>query len=211
MALDEYAIAAAALDPPRSALTWQDVVNMPTLADFDLLWDVSKNNILTKTWTDTDVREAMAFHFRLKRAREEIHRLNVEIQRQTTYMQDEYVLYTRTVNRLQEESPDLASYIKKEASYKNVILSNVAYYLIKTSTLPNFSGTLQPGRCKGAEAPIPSDQEIANFPNWLLQIRGDILPMAVDEHTGLESDNEDSDADDESNALLDMAERLNLV
>ena len=126
-------------------------------------------------------------------------------------MQDEYVLYICTVNRLQEESPDLMAYIKSEAAYKSIIFSNVAYYLIKLSTLPNFSGTLQPGRRKGAEAPIPSDQEIANFPNWLLQIRGDILPMAVDEHTGLESDNEDSDADDESNALLDMADRLNLV
>jgi hypothetical protein len=97
--LDAYAKAAAAMEPLQKALTWKDVVNMTTLADFDLLRD-SKTSILNESWTDPETRVAMSLHFRLKRAREEVHRLNIEIRRQTTYIEDEYITYAQTICHL---------------------------------------------------------------------------------------------------------------
>jgi hypothetical protein len=209
------------MNPPRSALTWNDVVNMATLAEFDLLQDV-KNSILSETWADPDVREAMSFHFRLKRAREEIQRLNIEIQRQTTYMQDEYLLYLRTVRRLQAEDPNLSAYINKEATYRSTMFSNVTYYILKTSQLLNFSGTIQPGRRKGSLQADPSNEEKAKFPNWLLQLRGEAVAMVdrsdpegllaeladLDDGESDDDDEGEDDDDGESHAMLDMAERL---
>jgi hypothetical protein len=210
------------MNPPRQALTWDEIVNMATLGDFDLLRDV-KNSILSKSWTNSNVREAMTFHFRLKRAREEIQRLNVEIRRQTTYMQAEYLLYARTVHRLQAEDPHLSAYMNKEATYRSTIFSNVTYYLLKASQLPNFSGTLQPGRRKDSLQAEPSDEEKAIFPNWLSQLRGEpvasvdrsapekLLAELTDldnEERDSDDDGDDSDDDGESDAILDMAERL---
>jgi hypothetical protein len=209
-ALDAYAEAAAAMEPPRKALTWKNVVDMATLADFDLLHDV-KNSILNENWTDPEIRAAMALHFRLKRAQEEVHRLNVEIRRQTTYMEYEYLLHVQTVCHLREEGKhDLASYIDKEAAYKSVMFSNVTYYLLKVSKLSGFSGTLQPGVQKGIpQMPVTSQTKT---PDWLLRLRGDpSMDMEVDESQE-EKRLAEMDADDEaeSTVLLDYAERLTL-
>jgi hypothetical protein len=56
---------------------------MTTLADFDLLQD-GKTSILNESWTDPETHAAISLHLRLKRAREEVHRLNIEIRQQTT-------------------------------------------------------------------------------------------------------------------------------
>jgi hypothetical protein len=162
-ALKLYADAAAAMSPPRAALTWKEVVEMATLADFDLLRDV-KNSALTKRWAKPRIREAMRLHFRIKRAHEEIHRLNVEIKRQTTYMRDEYFLYSSTAAHLQSEDPNLSHKIAEEGKYRSVIFSGITYYLLKTSRLKGFTGALTPGIRKGIHSMRPV---LPENPQWL--------------------------------------------
>jgi hypothetical protein len=205
--LDAYAKAAAAMEPPRKALTWKDVVNMTTLADFDLLRD-GKTSILNQSWTDPKTRAAMSLHFRLKRAREEVHRLNIEIRRQTTYMEDEYITYAQTICHLQrEESHDLAHYVAKEAVYKSVMFSNVMYFLLKAARLPGFSGTLRPGVRKGATKMVLPLGTI--IPEWLSHLQGDgAMAMEVDTDNRLDETEVDDEA--ESAVLVDYAEHLSL-
>ncbi|KAJ7876438.1 hypothetical protein B0H13DRAFT_2236010 [Mycena leptocephala] len=82
-ALDRYNAAAAALDPP-------DVIDFTFLADFDILRDPEGNAAL-RPWATPGARELMDTHFKIERAKEEIHRLNIEIRRLVTYIRDERV------------------------------------------------------------------------------------------------------------------------
>ena len=77
-ALQNYNVAAQALVPPRPPLSWDDVVEYAFLADFDLLSD-TRSDVRLKVWAKPASRILMDQHFKLKRAREEILRLNVEI------------------------------------------------------------------------------------------------------------------------------------
>jgi hypothetical protein len=217
-ALDAYRIAAAALNLPRRALTWQAIVDMATLADFDLLRD-TKNNILTESWTKPEVREAMALHFQLKRAREEVHRLNIEIQRQCTYMQDEYLIYDATIDRLEREAEvaldninacglrNLAACLRSEQEYQSIIYSHVTYHLLKASKLRGFSGTLKPGQRK--MFPCNSEATLQSLPKWILQLQ-DKTP-GITERDEVSSEPECNEGDEKVETTDDEALEDNLL
>jgi hypothetical protein len=91
----------------------------------------------------------MRLHFGLKRAKEEICRLNIEIRRQITYMAEEYTLYEEVIKMLRSENPHLAAYIRMEAKYQYAVFAHVYRYIYKASQLDGFSGTLIPGTRSG--------------------------------------------------------------
>ena len=70
-------------------MTWASVVQAASIADFDLLRE-SRTDIRSKPWTEAPRREAMNLYFGIKRAHEEIERLNVEIKRLLTFMLDDH-------------------------------------------------------------------------------------------------------------------------
>jgi hypothetical protein len=218
-ALESYKTAAAAMNPPRPALTWKDIVNMATLGDFDLLRDTNRS-ILKQSWTDPEVREVMTLHFRLKRAREEVHRLNVEIRRQCTYMQDEFLLYTSTIKRLWTErstdttedvqNENLASHLQKELTYQSTIFSHVTYHLMKTSKLSCFSGTLVPRVWTAGNDIVPMQSlSPPSLPKWMRQLEGR-APIEEDVVHNLMSETADEEALEDS-LMLEWAEKLNIV
>jgi hypothetical protein len=67
-----------------------------TLAEFDLLRD-SRQDIWQQLWTQPSRHEAMNLYFGIKRAREEIQRLNIEIWRLVTFMIDDHCDFRRAV------------------------------------------------------------------------------------------------------------------
>ena len=83
-ALDQYNTVAKALQPPRTTLKWDDVAEYAFLSDFDLLRD-TRQDIHTRLWATPAGRLALDTHFKIVRAREELERLNVEVQRVTTH------------------------------------------------------------------------------------------------------------------------------
>lgn len=87
-ALDRYNEATALLYPDRDPLKWDEVVQYASLADFDILRD-ARQDISERPWASSAGRIVMDQYFKLKRAEEEIQRLNVEIPRLVTYMIDE--------------------------------------------------------------------------------------------------------------------------
>jgi hypothetical protein len=134
-ALTAYNTAAAVIG--RRSLLWIDVVNMATLADFDLLQDV-KDSVVNKLWAKPEVWEAMMLYFCMKQAKEEIHCLNIEICQQTTYMYDEHTLYRSTANRIKEEQPHLAAYILQEGDHRDALTPLLGGLRCKARTLPTL-------------------------------------------------------------------------
>jgi hypothetical protein len=87
-AIDQYNDAAAMLEPPMPALTWEEVVEYAFLADFDILRD-TRAEVQSRPWTRPAYRLAMDRYFKTLRAREEIKHLDIEIRRVVTWIRDE--------------------------------------------------------------------------------------------------------------------------
>jgi len=87
-ALNRYNTQAARLTPPRSPLTWKEIVDFTFIGEFDLL-RYSRADIRAELWVKPARREATTKYFKLSRAREELVRLNVEIRRLRTFISDE--------------------------------------------------------------------------------------------------------------------------
>ncbi|KAJ7602643.1 hypothetical protein DFH06DRAFT_1276325 [Mycena polygramma] len=152
-ALEQYNHAAAQLNPPRPRLAWSEVVNTVALADFDLLRDTT-TDIRNLPWAKPANREAMMLYFGIKRAKKEIHRLNVEIRRVITFMVDDHADYSRAIRAQQETAPDLAHELREQLHHRTAINTGIARQLRKTSRLPGFSGTLFPGTRLGIRREI---------------------------------------------------------
>ncbi|KAF8580817.1 hypothetical protein K439DRAFT_1619489 [Ramaria rubella] len=88
-ALAAYNTAALTLDPPRPKLTWAEIVEYTTIAEFELLRTGAQEDIWNLEWADSINRQATICYLKMSRAREELTRLNVEIKRLATWIIDE--------------------------------------------------------------------------------------------------------------------------
>ncbi|KAJ7835428.1 hypothetical protein B0H13DRAFT_2240085 [Mycena leptocephala] len=144
--LDRYNAAAAALDPPRRTLSWSEVIDFTFLADFDILRDPEGNAAL-RPWATPGARELMDTHFKIERAKEEIHRLNIEIRRLVTYIRDERVFLLAKEVEVRETDSHLAIFIGKYRMQRGRFDDD---HMKRLRTMarklgPRFSGTLVPG------------------------------------------------------------------
>ena len=167
-ALDAYNSAAAQLNPPHESLTWAKLMDATTLADFDLLRD-SCQDIRQQPWTQPSRREAMNLYFGIKRAKEEIVQLNVEIRRLVTFMIDDHHDFHRAISAKIIIDPALARELSCQWEYRHQIHSQIASRLRQTSRLNGFTGTLLPGTCEGRELVYTVK---AGLPNWATDIFG---------------------------------------
>ena len=93
--------------PPRPLLSWESVIAAANLADFDLLRS-TRQDIRKLEWAQPANREGMVMYFKIKRAKEEISRLNVEIWRLLTFLYDDHVDHYRAVSTNIMTDPTLA-------------------------------------------------------------------------------------------------------
>ena len=154
-ALQQYNDAAAKLNPPREPLTWSTVLKAATIADFDLLRD-TRTDIRSLLWTEPSRREATTYYFGIKRAREEIVRLNVEITRLLTFMFDTHIDYYRTVQHYIIQDPPLARSLAQQWQYQDRINESVVCKLVQASQLRGFTGKLSIGSRIGRDASLRS-------------------------------------------------------
>lgn len=147
IALKEYNLQAAALRQPRPALTWPKIVEMANLGEFDLLRD-AREGIHTLFWAQPANREAAWLHQNIKRAKEERDRLNIEIIRLLTKMLDDHVDYQLTVPK---SNPELACELSKRWKYQQLVNEILVDYLVKTSQLSGFTGSLRVGHRIGRQ------------------------------------------------------------
>jgi hypothetical protein len=197
--LKNYNEAAALLDPPREPLTWTSVLQAATLADFDLLRDARKD-IRTLPWTEPSRREAMSLYFSIKRAHEEIQRLNVEIRRLLTFMIDDHADFYRAISNILFVNPSLAAHLSHEWQQQNETNTHIAYRLHQTSQLVGFSGSLEPGQRVGRAAACNTSVPL---PDWAITLR---LRQGPSQHFGDEESATQGDADIE--AVVQFMETL---
>jgi hypothetical protein len=87
-ALERYNRLAPLQMPPRDMLKFSEVASYAWLGEFEMLKH-SRCEILDKPWVSKANREVAGKYFRIVRAREEIHRLNIEISRLQTWVDTE--------------------------------------------------------------------------------------------------------------------------
>ncbi|KAI0682682.1 hypothetical protein C8T65DRAFT_713785 [Cerioporus squamosus] len=143
--LAEYNRHAAALIPPRAELNWTEVMDMASIGEFDLLRN-ARQDIREKPWANRSHRTAMATYFNVKRAQEEIERLNVEMPRLFSAMVDDHVDYERAIKAANTTDPDLAHELRVRQTFNNAVNGKVVSWLHKTTQLQGFSGRLVYGR-----------------------------------------------------------------
>jgi hypothetical protein len=139
-ALKAYNIAAALLIPPRPKLTWEQVVEYTTIAEFELLRSGAHEDIRNRDWADSRNREAGVCHLRLLRAREEIQRLNIEVRRLATWISDENHVLEAAVKETALSTPLLSAAIHAFAMRQKHINGTISIALQRIYSLPGFSG-----------------------------------------------------------------------
>ncbi|KAJ7087535.1 hypothetical protein B0H15DRAFT_781217, partial [Mycena belliarum] len=167
-ALVDYNTAATSLTPPRDPLTWAQVLLNVSLADFDLLRD-TRTDIRKLPWANPARREAAALYFGIKRAKEEIQRLDVEIKRLITFMIDEHVDYYRAIASRMFTDPQMARQLSQRYQYAARINQSVVERLVKASKLPGFSGNLFPGKRLGRDPDLSINYPL---PSWATDVLG---------------------------------------
>ena len=143
-ALDHYNAAAQAQIPPRSQLTWTDVVEYAFLADFDLLRD-SRQDIRNRPWTRPACRLAMDKFFTIEQAHAEIKRLNLEIPRFITFMHNEDIFLRDQEDSLHVSDPALAHQIKLHRLDRSHFTSMHMHRFHKLAQIEGFTGSIQIG------------------------------------------------------------------
>ncbi|CAK5261820.1 unnamed protein product [Mycena citricolor] len=114
-ALSDLNAAGARLTPARKPIAWADIVHTASLAEFDLLRE-TRADIRNLPWTQPLRREAASLYFGIKRAEEEIIRLNVEIKRVITAMLDEHVDLYRAITSHLVVQPNLARELSRQST-----------------------------------------------------------------------------------------------
>ncbi|KAJ7041288.1 hypothetical protein C8F04DRAFT_1208483 [Mycena alexandri] len=171
-AVNTYNTAAAALDPPREQLSYLAVIKTVSLAEFDILRD-TRTDICLLPWTFPARCEAATLYFGIKRAKEEIRRLNVEIKRLITFMIDDHVDHYRAIQRVYLQDPDLARELSDRWVHQTRINDSVVERLVKASRLPGFSGNLFPGQRIVVE--YEEDNDAAAIPREMEGVDGDLI------------------------------------
>ncbi|KAJ6536527.1 hypothetical protein DFH09DRAFT_931311, partial [Mycena vulgaris] len=193
-ALTEYNSAGAQLTPAHEQLSWAQVVETVSLAEFDILRD-TRNDIRTLEWADPAHREAMLLHFGIKRAKEEIIRLNIEIHRLLTFMIDDHIDYFKAIRACLTNTSNfgLARELSAQWEYRSNIHQAIVERLVKASRLVGFTGSLFPGECEGRD--ISVDEGIP-LPFWASSTLG--LTQVVVEYS------EGNDAEDTAREMQDV-------
>jgi hypothetical protein len=177
-----------------------------TLADFDLLRD-SRQDIRQQPWTQPSRREAMNLYFGMKRAKEEISRLNIEIRRLVTFMIDDHQDFHRAISTNIIIDPALAQELSYQWEYRHQIHSQIASRLRQTSRLNGFTGTLLPGTREGRELVYTE----GGLPKWATDIFGFV--ETYDEVDGIENPEDATEHDEvlpNSDLVLQLLENISV-
>jgi hypothetical protein len=105
----------------------------------------------------------MDLYFSIKRAKEEILRLNIEIRCLITFMIDDHRDFYQAVAANILRDPHLASELSHQWEYCQVIHAKIVSHLHQTSYLKGFTGTLLPGVREGHDAEVMA---VGGLPGW---------------------------------------------
>ncbi|KAF8168860.1 hypothetical protein K438DRAFT_1615960 [Mycena galopus ATCC 62051] len=196
-ALNRYNTAAAALDPPGRLLTWAEVVDYTFLSEFDILRNPDTTSSI-HAWATPAARQLLDSYYKLKRAREKIQRLNIEIRRFVTHMKDERTFLVQRESEIKAKDPVLAFFVRKYRNQRGRFddVHSKRLQAMKDKLGPAFTGTLQPGiRVSPPVPPVPNPEEQGTVPSEPLMppmplpdVEPETTEMNIDEPAGGEDD-----------------------
>lgn len=186
-ALDHYNKLALKMKPPAPTLSWKDVITYSFVAEFELLkLSYSHQDITTLPWVSPTNREGAAKFHKVRRAKEEIIRANVEIRRLATSIADERPHWLVRIASTAEVDPYLSEQLHAAFIARQRVNTVHLTRLHAIACLPGFTGTLCCGIRLGG---TPSDVEMSA--------------------ESLEAYPEDPDADGDDDVDIEMNDELN--
>ncbi len=166
-------------------------MDMASIGEFDLLRD-ARQDIREKPWANRSHRTAMATYFNVKRAREEVERLNLEIPRLFSAMIDDHVDYHHAIKATND--PDLAHELRTRQKYNDVVNGKVVGWLQKTALLTGFTGRLAYGKHVGRDASLVLGVPL---PSWAVRV-GEVANSAGNSQVDSEGDDGEGDEDEDN-------------
>jgi len=181
-ATEAYNRATRALDPPCPSLDWTQVSRYSFLEVFSLLRN-TRHDISKAPWADPVVRETIKKFFRVRRAREEIQRCNVETRRLFTSIHDKAHKLSNTLKVLVEQKSPIFGAVNEYCARRRQVNALLLGQLQRVFDLDGFTGDRTLGCRKGTRVQV--DGKLGSYEH----VEGD--------------DGEGEDADDVENGQID--------
>lgn len=181
-AIKRYNTLACQMTPPRPALTYDQVVKHAFLSEFDFL-RLSREQSRTGKWAQPVVRQALEACLRVRRAKEETFRIQIEARRLLTYMEDEESQLSALANSFQIEDPGLAAEVLSLLQHQKAANVLNRTWLNKLLTHVDFDGSPNVGKSLHGY-PVPSATPpvyTARPENILLQKSRSGVELSLDE------------------------------
>lgn len=167
-AIRKYNDAASQLNPPRPSLDWQGIADYNLVEEFELLRD-ARQDIRTSKWSLESSREAMKLHQKVKRATEEIQRLNIEMRRLYTSILDEHDLFNRVEEQLASEHDyGLLGALREFSGRRRSINKILLNQLLQMTFLDGYTGEKKlRGIKKGSKGKVVEESNVVHSPEEL--------------------------------------------
>jgi len=142
----------------RPTLDFKKTMEYSFIAEFDLL-RIGRTDIRAEPWSNPHNRALRDSYFRVIRAREEIKRLHLEMDRMHAWMRQERSDHETAVTELKETEPDLASELVTVYAEQLRVHHVIRYWLAKCQDLDGFAGTVV--MLTNIELPVNMQDDIA--------------------------------------------------
>ena len=191
-ATDTYNRAARALNPPREPLDWAQVSRYSFIEEFSLLRNTQRD-ISNEPWANPVIRETIKRFLRVRRAREEVQRCNVEIRRLFTSIHDETCQHSEILKALAGQKSLILGAVKEYSTRRRRVNALLLGRIQQIFDLDGFTGDRTLGHRKGSRV-AREDGELGRYDN----------------NDGDDTEDEDIDdiENDQVNGILDFVTSL---
>ncbi|KAF8515748.1 hypothetical protein JB92DRAFT_3114698 [Gautieria morchelliformis] len=148
-------------DPPRPQLEYRDIAGYGMLVDFELLKH-SRHDIMEKPWSIAANHLFTSKYFKIIRANEEIQRLNVEIHRMRTWVDDEDRHLLHAYEELKKTDPELSTHVKSLYNTRHPVNDVHRARIRAIYRLPGFTGPDMPGTRLGKMEVTENHAEVSS-------------------------------------------------
>ncbi|KAJ7321591.1 hypothetical protein DFH08DRAFT_917231 [Mycena albidolilacea] len=142
--IERYNAVALNMDPPMPTCSWDEVVNYGFLSEFDLLCN-TRDSVQSQPWTRRNYRFAMDSYCMILHACKEIKRLNIEMKRVVTWIDNEDLFFQKKEEEYKESNPALAFQISVYCQQRAHSDTNHMHRLWALAKSLSFIGSVEPG------------------------------------------------------------------
>ena len=140
-------------DPDVPSLSWEQISEFAFIGEFNLLC-IGRSDIPSEKWAQAAYQEASTKHFKLCCTREELDRLNMEICRLWTFIQEETKHTEEVIEQLPMDDPLLAAELHHQWILRSAINGLHLQQLKRLQHEPYDTGSWDIGEGMGSQSSI---------------------------------------------------------